>query len=275
MGGLKLKKLITVVMLLICVVCTLAVAAEELTFCGAGINYEITEALAKAFVQENPGIQVSFPEKIGTGAAVKQVTAGKIDFGLMARPLTANEAELGLQYIPYAEGAVAFVVHESIEEIENLTSKQILDIYSGKISNWNELSGPDEMIVAMSREPEAAAMLLFNEAIEGWEKMQVRDDAIIALTTEENNENLSFMPYSIGFTDLGSLNAGNLPVKPLSIDGVYPSLENIASGKYPLVSELGFCIKSNPTGVIAKFLDFLKSDQAEQILKEYGYTPAL
>lgn len=268
-----MKKLL--ILLSILLVAAPICAAEELVFCGAGINYEVTEALAAAYAETNPGVKITFLPKIGTGAAVKQVTAGKLDFGLMARPLTTNETELGLRYVPYAQGAVAFVVHETVTGVDNLTTEQILGIYSGKINSWSEVGGPNEPITVMSREPEAAAMLMFNSAIDGWNKLAMRDDAIIALTTSENNDNLSFMPFCIGFTDLGSLNSNDLPVRPVAFDGINPNPDNIASGRYPLVSELGFCIKGEPAKKVTKFLDFLKTEQARQILVEYGYTPVL
>ena len=61
-------------------------------------------------------------------------------------------------------------------------------------------------------------------------------------------------------------------VKMLSVDGVYPSLENIENGSYPLVTNV--CLitrKDDPNPYVQKVIDYILSEQGQYIVRETGY----
>lgn len=114
---------------------------------------------------------------------------------------------------------------------------------------------------------------MFQKTLKGWKDLVDRPDAIVSLTDQENNNNLSQMRYGIGFTDLGAITMGKMKVRPIAIDGVEATAENVQSGKYAFVKELGFCFKGAPQGRLKEFVDFVFSPEGARILVENGFVP--
>lgn len=260
-------------LLLVLVAALPAVAAEKLVVAGSGTNLDITRVLANAYMAKHPGVVIEVPESIGSGGAVKQAATNAIAAGLLSRPLDPKEVELGLRYVPYARVAVVFAVHTSVTGVTNLSSEQLVAIFSGKVTNWKEVGGPDKDITVLTREAKDSSRLLFTEVVRGWRQLVDRADAIVSLTDQDNNSNLSQTRYGIGFTDAGAIQMTNMKVRAISLDGIAPTAENVNSGKYRLLKELAFCFKGSPQGTIKDFADFVSSAEGAKVIADNGFVP--
>lgn len=176
------------------------------------------------------------------------------------------------------EGFVFFV--EKNNPIENITSEQMKDIYSGKITNWKEVGGLDQEILAFQRPDESGSQIMMKHymgdvPLKEPMTYEVFDSmgGVIDVVAEYGHDK-----GAIGYTFRYFLEGLHQEegVKMLSIDGVYPSVENISNGTYPLVTDLyAVTLESNDDPNVQAMLDFLVSPDGQEIVERSGYAPLL
>ncbi len=179
------------------------------------------------------------------------------------------------EYTEIGKEAFVFFVHKD-NPISNLTTEQIKGIYSGEITNWKEVGGADEKIVAFQR----------NEG-SGSQSMLIRfmgDTPIMTPPTEQVNDMMSGIidqvsqykntSSSIGFSFRYYLEGiiKNPNVKTISIDGIEPNKENIRDEKYPITSPVyAVTYKNNDNENVQKLLEWILSDEGQEIVEKTGY----
>jgi phosphate transport system substrate-binding protein len=88
------------------------------------------------------------------------------------------------------------------------------------------------------------------------------------------HEALLTFQFALGLSDLGTITIERLPIRALSIDGIAPTLENIANGQYPFIKTLGFVWREDTLPDLARaFVEFVQSDDGAEILTSHGYLP--
>ncbi|MDJ0707883.1 MAG: PstS family phosphate ABC transporter substrate-binding protein [Leptolyngbyaceae cyanobacterium MO_188.B28] len=120
---------------------------------------------AHALHDEWPDFQLQYIEPLaeppGSGAGISMLLVGQLAFSQSSRPIKTAEYEeaqrrgFRLEQIPVAIDGIAFVINPALD-IPGLTLDQLKGIYTGKITNWRELNGPNVPIIPFSRPPEAA-----------------------------------------------------------------------------------------------------------------------
>ena len=172
------------------------------------------------------------------------------------------------------EGFVFFV--EDDNPVDNLTSEQIKSIYHGDIKNWKDVGGLDQEIVAFQRPENSGSQTVMEYFMDGlsikipttWETAESmgRVTKEVAQYASEDGA----MAYTFRYF-LEELNQEK-GVKMISVDGVYPSVENIESGAYPLTVDLCLLTRKNdPNPYVKKMIDFILSDDGQYIIRQTGY----
>lgn len=176
---------------------------------------------------------------------------------------------------PIGKEAFVFFVNE-INPVKNVTSDQIRKIYSGELTNWKEAGGEDITIRAFQR-PEGSgsqSALIRMMGDTPLMKPEVRDVAsgmgdIIKETAEYENRN-NAIGYSFRYYTMQMVQ--NKDIRLLAIDGVEPSRENIRKGTYPFTNDLyAIHLKSNTNPNIVPFLDWIQSEQGQELITKTGY----
>ncbi|MBI4843654.1 MAG: substrate-binding domain-containing protein [Nitrospirae bacterium] len=232
----------------------------------------IIKILAKSFEAEKRGVRIDFASPGHTGAAVKGVNNGLITLGLLSRELNTEERSLGLAEFWFAKDILVFSTHPSVN-LKGLSSDDIRAIYYGESTNWKEMGGPDKSIIVLNRpEGSSASVLLFETSFFSKER-KFTDKAVTMSTPNDMNVGMLSSPYSIGFTSMASIMKNGLDLNVLSVDGVFPSPENVKTGKYLLARPQGFVVKEAPAGAVKEFIDFIFSSKGRAILADNGYIP--
>lgn len=176
------------------------------------------------------------------------------------------------------EGFVFFV--EKDNPVENITSEQMRKIYSGEITNWKEVGGPDQEILAFQRPEESGSQIMMKHYMgdvplkepmtyEVFDSMGGVIDIVAEYGHDKGALGYTFRYFLEGLHQEDG-------VKMLSIDGVYPSTENIANGTYPLIGNLyAVTLKSNDDPNVQAMLNFLVSPDGQEIVERSGYAPLL
>ncbi len=259
---------------------------------GAEACYPLYCAAAKAVYKnialiESPyadsdenGLKVTFTNTVN---GYKRLINGEADIIFGARPSKSQQedaASIGQTIDCTVIGKEAFVIFvEEDNPVSNLTTEQLKDIYSGRITNWKELGGKNEEIVAFQRPENSGSQVMMEYFMGDTElKEPVRYEMALSMGgIVDNVSEYTNYPGAIGYSfryfieELHSESG----VKILSINGVSPTLENIESGEYPLCADL-VCAKleSNNKPYVQKMIDFMLSDDGRELIKQTGYAPA-
>jgi phosphate transport system substrate-binding protein len=246
-------------------------AVPKIIVSGSGDSQDIMRAIAKAFTQKLGGkCLVEVPDAVGSSAGIKALAKGEIDIARIGRPLKKEEQDKGLDYKFFARTAIVFVVNPGVTGIDSITTVQIIDIYSGKITDWKDLGANPGKIYPLTREPGDSALRVFSETFPEFTNISNPVAKVMFLTPEavttllQYKNTIGFLPYSstVG-TDL----------KALKINGIEPSAEKITSGEYRYSIPLGVAWKGQPQGLRKEFIEFLFSQDAQKIVEKMRAVP--
>lgn len=187
----------------------------------------------------------------------------------------AEENQTTFEYTPIGTEAFVFFVHKD-NPITNLTTKQIKDIYSGKITNWKDVGGKNEKIAAFQRNEGSGSQSMLKRfmgdtPITDAPTEMVNDlmagiiEQVADYKSKTNSIGFSFRYYVEGIIK-------NPDIKMISIDGIAPTSENIRNGSYPILTPIyAVTYKENQNGNVDKLLEWILSDEGQYIINETGY----
>ncbi len=187
-------------------------------------------------------------------------------------------ADAGVELVkePVCYDAFIFITRRN-NPVDNLTSQQIRDIYSGKITHWNEVGGENLPIFALQREKNSGSQTAMeNLVMQGTPMASVPTELVptemgglVKQVAEYKNDNLR-----IGYTYLFYISTlyKNDDIKVLSIDGIDPTAENLRSGAYPFtVNYFGVIRKGDEEASGGKFLSWMRSEEGQKAIRQAGY----
>lgn len=249
-------------------------ARESLTgnllITGSSTMAGMIDELAKRFIKQHPGVVIAV-EAGGTGRGIKDAASGKADIGMASRALKAEEKQLFALTI--ARDGVALAVHQS-NPITGLTKAQAFDVFTGKITNWKTLGGPDARIEVLTRKPGHATLELMSqyfgiapEAIKA--AQSVGDNAEAVQIISGNRNAIGFL--STGIVDDAKQKGATL--KPLKLDGAMAGIGSIRDGSWPLARPLNLLTRTVPTGLAKAFIEYVLSPAAYPVIREFDYVP--
>jgi phosphate transport system substrate-binding protein len=254
-----------------------APAAEKVTISMAGSTtvQPLAEKLAGEYMKANQNLMIDVKGG-GSGVGVKSAVDGTAMIGMASRKLSDEEktANPDLVATVIARDGIALIVNPDVT-VEGLTLDQARDIFMGKITNWKDLGGEDQMIIVVSREEGSGTRTAFQEMVmkkdkDGNENL-IADTAILLSSNGAILTTISSTPYSLGYLSMGYLDA---TVKALKINDVAATEENSANGTYSVVRPLNFLTKGQPAGDAKAFIDWILSDAGQTIVKADGYISA-
>ncbi len=251
-----------------------AMAEEKLQIDGSTTVGPIADAFAEVFMKMYPDIGITV-KKTGSGDGAAALIDGRCDIAAMSRFMKDKEFKSAVEknIFPVAHviamDGVCVVVHPS-NSVNLLTSEQIRDIYMGKITNWKEVGGADQPIVAISRDTSSGTYEVFHELVMKKEKMAASVEYVNA--NPQAHARVKSTPGAIGYVGLGFVDEN---VKALTVDGVAPSRKTIASGKYPISRPLYLFTNGYPKlgSKVFEFVTFHLSEKGQEILEAKGFIP--
>jgi len=204
----------------------------------------------------------------GSGDGIKGAAAGTYEIGMSSRELTPAEIGTGLEPLVIAIDGIAVILNNA-NPVSNLTMDQIKDIYTGKITRWQDLGvsagGKTGGIAVISREPGSGTRGAFEELLKFQDQLvkgAVEFDGTGAIKAE-----VSRNVDAIGYISLGSLDA---TVKPLNVGGIAPTTANVVNGSYKiarpfiLVTKKGASLKAETKA----FIDWIMGSAGQAIVKK-------
>ncbi len=252
-------------------------AGDYLTLKGSDTMVHLGSTWAEQFMNNNTDLDVSVTGG-GSGTGIAALLNGTTDICMASRSIKAKEIKLaekkGLSpnKIVVARDGIAVVINPK-NPINQLTMEQIGKIYTGQITNWNQVGGSDEKIIILSRESSSGTYVFFQEHV--LNKQDYTPRARLMPATSSIIQTVQADEWAIGYVGLGyAVEAGDR-VKTLAVsDGgefIKPSEATVKSGDYSISRPLHLYTNGQPTGKIKQFVDFCLSAKGQKIVRETGY----
>ncbi len=249
---------------------TAAGISGSATAVGSSALQPLAEKAAQMFMDKNPDAKIQV-QGGGSGTGLKQVSEGGSDIGnsdvFAEEKLPEDQAKALVDHKVCVVG-FATVVNPKVT-VDNLTSQQLIDIFTGKVTNWKDVGGSDMKIVILNRPASSGTRATFKKyALNG------ADEASgTALTEESSGAIKKALNDTDGAISYLALSYVDSSVKALKYDGVEANVENVKAGTYPIWSYEHMYTKGEATGAAKAFIEFMMSDEFKPSIVELGYIP--
>ncbi|MCZ7549796.1 MAG: phosphate ABC transporter substrate-binding protein [Anaerolineales bacterium] len=251
---------------------------------GSDTIVNLALAWAERYQAEHPDVRISVTGG-GSGTGLASLINGSADIANASRKIKPEEAaeaqKNGIQPVEHviARDAIAVIVNPE-NPVGELTLQQVSDIYSGKINNWQGAGGEDRPIVRLSRETNSGTHIYFLETVlrlgEKDNQTLFSMDTLLLPSSEGIVAEVRDNPNAIGYDGLGYVPKD---LKVIAIararDGPYvlPSAATVNDKTYPIARDLYMYTAGEPTGVLAAYLDWIFSPEAQEIVLQLGFVP--
>ena len=220
------------------------------------------------FTDMHPGVTISY-DAPGSSAGVKGALDGTYTLGAASREIKDSEKAAGAIGVAVALDGVAVVVNKASVTIDNLSMEQISGIFSGKISNWKEVGGPDHEITIVNRDEASGTRAAFHEVAVG-SKNEFSDKAIITTGNGDMVSKVGSIPYAVGYCGFAYIDK-DPGTKAVTVEGIEPTMANVLSQTFPVQRPLNMVYKGTLGDVEKAFLDYLLSADGQAIIAEEGF----
>lgn len=237
-------------------------SSEPLVYTGSATIGEKVVPSAFAFFARESGAVIGPIETPGSGKGIEAVKAGRAAFAGVSRPFYEGEDALNLRYMIFGYDAIALFVHPD-NPVNDLSKKQIREIFTGRTRNWQDVGGRDRPITVITEIPE-----MRRATMPEFQRLVFRGDDYLADRVEVDGpadqvESLADDPNGIISVSV----AFDMPdIKLISVDGVLPVPKAIRSYRYFAVRPLMFVYKGRPQGTLREFFDFMLSDEGQTLV---------
>lgn len=250
----------------------------SVTAVGSTALQPLVEAAGKQYQQKCPGATINV-QGGGSFTGLTQVAGGGADIG--NSDVFASEGKSKgvdpTQLVDHKVAVVGFAIVTNPDiKVKNLTKQQVKDIYTGKVTNWNQVGGPDEKITIINRPTSSGTRATFKKyALDGAEEAQGQ-----ALTQDSSgavSQAVKQTKGAVAYLALSYVNSSEgSGLNVVDLDNVKPDPQNITTGKYPIWSYEHMYTKGQPSGLAKAFLDYMVSDEVQKgVLTQLGYIPAV
>jgi len=257
---------------------TTAAHAGTITVKGSDTMVILGQRWAEEYMKKNPSTVLQVTGG-GSGTGISALINGTTDICASSRSMKSAEKEklrdrynnTGVE-IPVARDGLSVYVHAS-SPLTEISIPDLKGIFTGKITNWKQLGGPDANIIVYSRENSSGTYVFFKETVLGGADFTPRAQTMPGTAAVVNA--VSKEKFGIGYG--GAAYAKGIKIlkvkKDASSPAINPDKGTVLNGTYPLARPLFFYLRAKQTGEIKSFIDWVLSADGQAIVEKVGYYP--
>ncbi|HMR65227.1 MAG TPA: phosphate ABC transporter substrate-binding protein [Anaerolineae bacterium] len=251
---------------------------------GSDTLVNLALAWAERYRQIKPEISIAVTGG-GSGTGIAALINGTVDIANASRAMKENEIEDALQNgiepveFVVAIDALAIIVHPD-NPVSQLTIDQLADIYTGRITNWQEVGGNDAPIILLSRETNSGTHVYFLEEVIRQGNADNEDifapQTLLMPSSVGITSELSRNVNAIGYDGLGYVTEHEKVIavaEEANAPYVLPTVETGTDGTYPIARNLYMYTAGAPSDAIADYLNWIKGPEGQTIVAELGFVP--
>lgn len=256
-----------------------ASSTQTITVKGSDTMVILAQRWAETYMAKHPGTTVQVTGG-GSGTGISALINGTTDICDASRPMKPSERQklkerfstLGIE-IKAAKDGLSIYVNEA-SPVQEISIPQLKDVYTGKITNWKQLGGPDAKIIVYGRENNSGTYVYFQDNVlggtdymPGMQSMPGTAAVVNAVSKDKFGIGYGGAAYGKGIREL--------KVKKDAGSTAYaPTAENVKSGVYPISRFLYLYTASRPTGAIKEYVDWILSPEGQDVVTKVGFFPA-
>jgi len=251
---------------------------------GSDTMVNLGQAWAEKYMGSNPEDFVAVTGG-GSGTGLSSLISGTCDIAMSSRNIKEKEIALARQKgidpfeIKAALDGLAVVVNPA-NPVGKLTVDQLSGIFTGRITNWKEVGGPNQKIVILSREVNSGTHVYFKEHIlrnnDPNRKEEFAPSALLLSSSQAIADEVAQNSSAIGYYGMGYISSKQKQISVAQDEKstyVNPTLDNVLSGKYPISRPLFLYTNGQPQGLIKKFVDYVLSKEGQEIVIATDFVP--
>ena len=225
---------------------------------------KVINSLGESFMAMNKDVKFTY-NPTGSGSGIQAVSEGRCDIGLSSRALKSDEKESGLTETILALDGIAIVVSPE-NPVSDLDVDTIAKIYTGEITNWEDVGGNDAEIVLIGREAGSGTRDGFESITGTKDSCAYRQELT---STGDVINTVSKNPNAIGYA---SLSAVGESVKALTVGGVAATEDTVRDGSYVVQRPFVLVTKtgSELSPAAQAFFDYATSSEVADIIANAG-----
>ena len=251
---------------------------------GSDTMVHLVSNWAEAFMKLDPNMEIAVTGG-GSGTGIAALINGTTDIANSSRKIKKKELDDAQKAGYYPEEfkvavvALAVIVNPA-NPVKELTIDQLSGIFTGKITNWNEVGGKNEKILVLSRDRNSGTHMYFLENVlrHGNEKgpEQFAPSVLMLPSSEAIINEVSQSESAIGYDGLGYVTPKVKTIAVAAKNGdpfIQPSKETATDHTYPIWRFLYMYTGFKPRGETKAFIDFVLSEKGQKIVDELGFVP--
>jgi phosphate transport system substrate-binding protein len=248
--------------------------AEKLVIKGSDtLGAKLVPLLAESFKASNPGTTFEIAAE-GSTTGIAAITDGTADIGMSSRRAKPTEMSaatakgVNMKPIIVAYDAMGVVVNAA-NPIENLTKKQVEQIFTGDVTDWSAVGGKSGVISIYTRNTSSGTYSDWKELA-----MKKRDYAPSSQKMaghEQIAAEVAKNVNGIGYVGLAYMDVKGLKV--ISVEGVKPTAATVKNKTFPYARPTFYYTNGDAQGLAAKFIEFTHSAAGSKIVSQVGFVP--
>ncbi len=255
-----------------------APAGGNVTIKGSDTMLQLGQRWAETFMGQNPGVTIQVTGG-GSGVGIAALINGSTDICEASRQIKPAEIDKlkerfnspGVE-IPVARDGLSVYLNEE-NPVGELSLEQLKKIYTGVVTNWKDVGGPDARIIMYGRENSSGTYSFFKDNVLEGKDFAAQTQTLPGTAAVVN----AVAKDKLGIGYGGAAYAKGVKDAKVKKDekspAFAPTLENVKSGQYPLSRNLFWYLRNKPTGDLKKLVDFVLSDAGQEIVSKVGYFP--
>lgn len=244
--------------------------SERLVVTGSSTVAPLVAEIGKRF-EAVEGVRVDV-QTGGSSRGVADARQGLADLGMASRALKAGEDDL--ESFTIARDGICLIVHRD-NPVAELSNSQVVDVFTGKVSDWNAVGGPDATVTVVHKAEGRSTLELFLKHF-GLDNRSVRPSVVIG-DNEQGIKTVAGQVGAIGYVSIGAAEharARGVPIRLLPMAGVAATTDNLRQGRFPLSRPLNLVTRGEPSELARRFIDFAQSAAVEDLVGELSFVRA-
>lgn len=242
----------------------------KLVLTGSSTVAPLAAEIGKRFESEHPDVRVDV-QTGGSSRGIADARSGVANIGMASRSLKDEEKDL--QGFEIARDGIGIILHKD-NPVKSLSNQQVIDIYTGKINNWQQINGKNAPITVVNKAEGRSTLELFLNYFQ-LKNNDIKASVVIG-DNQQGIKTVAGNPDAIGYVSIGtaefSIN-NSVTIKLLPLNGIAATTENVQNGKFPLSRPLTLVTKTQPQGLDKEFIEFARSPQVHDIVKSQDFVP--
>ncbi len=251
---------------------------SALTIKGSDTMVQLAQAWAQAFMKAHPEIEVTVTGG-GSNTGIAALVNKSTDIANASRPMKQEEKDaakkngVDVHEFVVAQDALSIIVNPA-NPVTELTFDQLKDLYTGKVTNWKQVGGPDMKIVLNGRESSSGSFVFFQEHV--LNKAPYASEVLQQPATSQIVDNVAQDKGGIGYVGLGYVTARVKAVKikqTASSSAIAGTVENVINKTYPLARPLFEYTAGEPAAAAKTWLDWVAGTEGQELVKRLEFVP--